>query len=412
MREVTKKILLINSDLAKNRGDRAIAEGNIELIRERFPDAQILGISQHPERDERWYGIAFLDMDFQSLNPLEALRLARIARRSDAVFWGGGEILKDYTNKLALWYWCVKMTLISLYNKNLYGAFQGIGPTRSAFSRRLIRFVVSRCRLFLVRDEESREKLLSWGVPAGRVVASSDPAVLPVPDPVDGPLAAKLRDDAGVDDGFLDNFVCVAPREWFHYKQSGLIPFKYKKKILSMLGRDVSRRTPEFDIYVRRVVELVAQINARYRTNVLLVPMHMEEGDADLCRRIAEEHDGDGEVRILEADTLSAAEVRSVISEARMMIGFRLHSNIIGVSSGVPSLNIYYVDKGRVFFDQIEQENFALPIEFLLEDEYSEVFFSKLDELDSSAERVRHEIDGATARLRQAVRTSFGRVNA
>ena len=85
MTKKSTKVLLINSDLAKNRGDRAIAEGNIELIRERFPDARILGISQYPERDEEWYGIKFLDMDFQSLNPLELVRLARVARRSDAV---------------------------------------------------------------------------------------------------------------------------------------------------------------------------------------------------------------------------------------------------------------------------------------------------------------------------------------
>ena len=36
----TMKILLINSDLASNRGDRAIAEGNILLIRKHFPEAE------------------------------------------------------------------------------------------------------------------------------------------------------------------------------------------------------------------------------------------------------------------------------------------------------------------------------------------------------------------------------------
>lgn len=57
------KILLINSDLAKSRGDRAIVEDNIELIRERLPNSRILGISQYPVRNEAWYGIKFLDMD-------------------------------------------------------------------------------------------------------------------------------------------------------------------------------------------------------------------------------------------------------------------------------------------------------------------------------------------------------------
>lgn len=412
MTKAPTKILLINSDLAKNRGDRAIAEGNIELIRERFPNSRILGISQYPLRDEAWYGIKFLDMDFQSLNPLELLRLARIARRSDAVFWGGGEILKDYTNKMALWYWCLKIAIISLFNPNIYGAYQGIGPTRSSSSKRLIRFVVGRCRLFIVRDEESRRKLIDWGASGDRVIASSDPAVLPIPSKPDALLVRKLEAQFEIDPEFLENFVCVAPREWFHYKQSGLIPFKYKKKLLTALGRDSSRRTEEFDTYVSRVVELVSQIAERYGTNVLLVPMHMEEGDTELCRRIADEGSGTGVMKVLERDVLSAAELRSVISAARMMVGFRLHSNIIGVSSGVPSLNIYYVDKGRVFFDQIGQEAFAIPIEFLLDDDYSERFFELLDRLDRDSRRVRGEIEGSTDRLRDAVRKAFGRVDA
>ena len=37
------KVLLVNSDIAKNRGDRAITEGMIELIRNREEDVLITG---------------------------------------------------------------------------------------------------------------------------------------------------------------------------------------------------------------------------------------------------------------------------------------------------------------------------------------------------------------------------------
>ena len=43
----------------------------------------------------------------------------------DLVLWGGGEILKDYTNKLSLFYWAIKLWAVSLANPNLVGAFQG-----------------------------------------------------------------------------------------------------------------------------------------------------------------------------------------------------------------------------------------------------------------------------------------------
>ena len=75
-----RNVLLVNSDLAVNRGDRAIAEGNVQLVKDRFPDARVTILSQHPERDSRWYGADVLNMDFQSLNPLDLVRLLRAAR--------------------------------------------------------------------------------------------------------------------------------------------------------------------------------------------------------------------------------------------------------------------------------------------------------------------------------------------
>ena len=63
------KILLINSDVAKNRGDRAIAEGLLELIRTHQPDAKITGLSEESERDEEWYSICLL---YTSPSPRDA----------------------------------------------------------------------------------------------------------------------------------------------------------------------------------------------------------------------------------------------------------------------------------------------------------------------------------------------------
>ena len=126
------KILLINSDVAKNRGDRAIAEGLLELIRTHQPDAKITGLSEESERDEEWYSIQFLKSDVYTLNPFHWMHLLWKAFRSDKVFWGGGEYLKDYTNKASLWYWFVKTAFLKLVNRNIYGTFQGIGPTEQS----------------------------------------------------------------------------------------------------------------------------------------------------------------------------------------------------------------------------------------------------------------------------------------
>lgn len=401
------KILLINSDLAKNRGDRAIAEGIIMLAKQRFPEATITGISQQPERDSQWFGIDFLNMNFQSLNPLDFLRLARAARSSDIVLWGGGEILKDYTNKAALWYWVLKICALSVANKNIYGAYQGIGPTKSAFSRRLIAFVAGRTKKFIVRDDESRQKLIDWGAPATKIIASSDPAVLPVPDRITPELYEKLHAEAGITEDFMANVICIGPRDWFHYTPGGLIPFKYKRKLLALAGKSADTNSPRHDTYVRHLSELLDHLLQNYDANILLTPMHMEESDSALAHLLRDKSGELSRVKVLDSDVFSAQELRSIIGAATAMVGFRLHSNIIGISSGVPSINIYYVDKGRVFFDQIGQSHYALPIETVLEDDFVARFAHLFAELYAGREDVRQHITASTETLRAHVRAAF-----
>ncbi|WP_022881561.1 polysaccharide pyruvyl transferase family protein [Gryllotalpicola ginsengisoli] len=405
-----ERILLINSDLAKNRGDRAIAEGNIQLIRSKFPGARIVGISQHPERDSAWYGIEFLRMDFQSLNPLDLLRLMRAARHADRVLWGGGEILKDYTNKAALWYWVIKITLVTLVNREVYGAFQGIGPTSSPLSRRLITGIVDRCAGFIVRDAESYQKLRSWGASSPNLLHSSDPAVLPEPAPVDAALAQKLRTVYGIDEQFLSDAIYVGPRDWFHYRTGGVIPFKYKRRLAALLGR-TPRPNEANARYREHLVAMMRELTTRFDANVMLVPMHLEEGDGELCELLRSAAADPGRVRVVDRDELSPAELRSAIAGCKAAIGFRLHSNIIGVSANVPSLNIYYVDKGRVFFDQIGQSARSMPIERVLEDDFAAVeFVERFGELLENGDAIRAELAQATERLRADVVDAFDRV--
>lgn len=402
------RILLMNSDLAANRGDRAIAEGIVDLVRRHDPDARITGISQFPERDRDWYDIDVLDMDFQSLSPRDWWRLLREARRHDVVLWGGGEILKDYTNKAALWYWVLKMTTVSLVNPRILGAFQGIGPTRSPWSQRLIAFVVGRSRRFIVRDDESRDKLLAWGADPATVLAASDPAVLPRPDPLSAELRASLTATYGLTEDFFDDVVCIGARDWFHYKQSGLLPFKYRQALLRRLGRTATQSDERHEAYLESLRETVRTVARESGANLLFLPMHMGEADTALSHDLAAAVGDGSRTCVLDRDDLGPADLRSVISSARAMVGFRLHSNIIAISSGVPSINVYYVDKGRVFFDQVGMGHYALPIERALEPDFAESVGTLLTQLLEESEDVRASLEDATARQRTSVLDAYG----
>jgi polysaccharide pyruvyl transferase WcaK-like protein len=133
----------------------------------------------------------------------------------------------------------------------------------------------------------------------------------------------------------------------------------------------------------------------------------MDESDSDLARLLRDHSARPEAVRVLDKDSLSPSELRSVIARAKSMIGFRLHSNIIGISAGVPSVNIYYVDKGRVFFDQINQSRFAMPIEAVLETDFIDKLLTTFDDLYTKRTEVNQEITQATATLRASVSDAF-----
>lgn len=390
------KILLINSDVAKNRGDRAIAEGLLQLIRTRYPDAKITGLSEYADRDESWYNIKFLKSDVYTLNPWHWLRLLWEASRSDKVFWGGGEYLKDYTNKASLWYWFVKTALLKLVNRNIYGTFQGIGPTEATSSRWLIVKIVNMTKKFIVRDQESYDKLLEWGARKDKISFASDPAVFleSSESHADGIEWQK----SGMDRSDLSNFIAIAPRNWFHYKKGGFIPHRFKP------GSKSEDTPPENKTYFKSLISMINYLTEQGHT-VVLSPMHMSE-DVTFCKTIKTLCSADN-IKILDQDNLDPKQFRYVLSQAKVMIGFRLHSNIIATSNYTPSLNYYYVDKGRSYFDQIKQSQNCFPIEALLDDNFMTAFQQNFLQLYENSAQTRLDLESEITRLRKGLTSAM-----
>ncbi|MEO1529566.1 MAG: polysaccharide pyruvyl transferase family protein [Planctomycetota bacterium] len=390
-------IFVVNSDLGKNRGDRCIAEGVIALIRKRYPSARIVAVSEHAKRDSKWFDVDFLESDVTTLNPIKWLKMAREAARSDAVYWGGGELLKDYTNSIGLWYWCVLILWLRLFNRNLYGIGQGIGRTSGRFNRWFIAFVVRRTRKFSVRDHESYEKLVEWDVPRDQLVASSDPAIL-----LKAPLVASPHSavqSGHLDESFLREFVVIAPRNWFHYQTGGLIPYRFKQR---WFGK---RPDPRSERYADSLRSVIRTVTSKFG-NVLLVPMHMGE-DVRFCDELVGSLPEDDRLRVLRQDSVSPSELRSLFARARFTIGFRLHATIVATSGNTPALTFYYADKGRLFFEQLEQQENSFPIESLLEDDFESRFKMTLESFVGRNDEIKEKLGFTLEELRRTVEHGF-----
>lgn len=378
----TVKVLIVNSDLAVNRGDRAIAAGLLALLRETVPDAQPTLISEFAERDAGWYDAKVINQGIHSLSPLDLLRLMRAARKADVVLWGGGELLKDYTNKLGVWYWSVKMAAVSSVNSRVIGAFQGIGPTTGRTSRWLIARTVNRTRLFITRDEESKQRLEKWGAKPGTVVASFDSAVYAVDTDPDFPRP-------------FEKYAVVAPRQWFHYRKGGILPYRWRR----------SAPPSERSLTLKsRMVEIIDHL-VETHGGVVLMPMHMSE-DPVLVAELVSRAARPDRVVVLDEDAHSPEEIRSLLAGADLMVAFRLHAGIIATSVGVPTITYYYVDKGRLYADQVGAAKYTRPIERLLEDGSFEEFKELAESLVDDAEQHR-TVATALSGMRDSIRAAF-----
>ena len=376
------KVLILNSDSPNNRGDRAILQGLVELIRDIEPSAEITSLSQFADRDQNWFGIDFLPFSPYSTSAADYLRLLTAARKADVVLWGGGELLKDYTNKLSLFYWALKLWGVKLANRRIIGAFQGIGPTKASISKWAIKAAVNQCRVFLVRDRESKVKLYSWGT-RSQVVASFDPAVY-----------TTFEGQGG-------EYVGIGLRRWFHYRPSGWLPAKYRFWQKGTAEVSANEKT-----YVDEMVEYVNWLVDTKGLKIKFIPMHMSktEDDAGFAQQIRSRINNPDAAQILGEDDLSPTALLEQIGSCKIFIASRLHSAILATLARVPSICLYYVDKGRLFFEQAGLSRFARPIELVTKPASHKQLIQLTEQLLNEHEAVRIEQSAALGQMKQQLR--------
>jgi polysaccharide pyruvyl transferase WcaK-like protein len=377
------KVLILNSDSPNNRGDRAILSGLIGLIKTVRPDAEITSLSQFQKRDQQWFGIRFLPFSPYSLSPINMLRLLIEAAKSDIVLFGGGELLKDYTNQLSLYYWRVKISLIRIVNKNIIGAFQGIGPTSAASSKKLITGTVNKTKVFITRDQESLDKLEAWGAKS-KLVSSFDPAVFIPSDAADFSLNTEL-------DKYGTGFVGLGLRRWFHYQPGGFLPKKYKKDEIT--EKEIK--------YIEACADMADKIFIRHKKQVVFFPMHLEanEGDEQFAEKVIARMRHPEAARVVTED-LSPDDYLALIARSDWFIGSRLHSTILACVANVPAMVLYYVDKGRLFFEQLELDEFSYPIERMLEDDFPAIITRDLGEFSEQGLFIAKEQERGLEKMR------------
>jgi len=365
------KILILSGDSTSNRGDRAILYGNIILLKNTFPNAEIKALSYKPERDKKWYKIDFF-------NRGSIKEKIKSYLWSDVIFWGGGELIQDDTSKVKIPYWFLSIFLLTkIFRKKVIALGQGLGPVNSKLNKILTKNIVNNLSLYFSRDNYSETILKSFGV-SKPIISSFDPAILLSKEI--NPNKEKLNNFLKKK-GFLvskkEKLIGIGVRRWFH-QRSSWIPHKYayKFKLRKIPGEK------QFTTMKESLAHILDYLVEKYNYKIVFFPMYTPEHEADdkVSKEILGLMKSKDKGYVIEGD-FNPKDFLELISNCSLFFGIRLHSTILSTSVGVPSLTFYYVPKGKSYFQQLDIPENSFPIEDLLETSKIQIDLKQIDKV-------------------------------
>ena len=303
-----KKVLLAGYYGQNNVGDEAIAEALTKELKRR--GYEVLMLSGDRVTSAQLYGVTAYERQ-----RLPEMRKA--IEESDFVILGGGSLIQDITSSYSLWYYVGLINLCRMMKKNIYVAYQGIGPIGKKSNEMLTKMTLNASKKLWIRDEMSINTLREIGVVKPNITLSSDAVFMLKPPSRD--RVAVLLAKAGIrtDDG--RPLIGIAPRRWGTEDKTGA--------------------------FARIADECINRFNAK----VVFYAFHKETDVRyinEICSRMTNR-------AYIVADSYLPSEVMGMMGEMTLNIGVRLHSLIFSAKMGVPLLGISYDPKIDGFMDML-----------------------------------------------------------
>ncbi len=278
----------------QNTGDEAVLCALVETLRAAAPKMDITVLSNAPEETSAALSVKAVDR-------WKLFTVIRTLKESGLLISGGGSLLQDVTGRKSILYYLGVMWLARLCGCKVMVCGQGIGPVNGKFHRWLVQRILNRADRILVRDEQSAAELAAMGV-RREISVTADPV-----------LGWKRE--------------------------------KAKEPYLRPAGRNVLlclRPWPHLD---KEVLARVADYLLSTEWNVYFLPFH-EPVDAELSRQIMEQMQGEA---LLIGEGMSPSEKMTLVGEADLVLGMRLHSLVMAAAGAVPFVAISYDPKVDAF---------------------------------------------------------------
>lgn len=295
-----------------NSGDEALLLAILNTLRKKRPELDVTVLSKKPEETARVYGV-------KSIFRYNIFKVIKEMKRSKMLLFGGGSLLQDVTSSKSILYYLVIIWLAQVCGAKTMLYANGVGPIVKKSNRRRAKKVLNRVDIITLRDDKSDEELKSLGVSEPQIVITADPAF-------------TIDADVSLSGKYFTNMAGV--------------PVGTKLCVVSI--RSWKNSVENFEKELAELCDYMVDVHGLYP---LFVPMQYP-ADMDISRRVMENMKNSAYIINRE---LSVPEMFSVLSEAELIIGMRLHSLIYATTLGVPAVALVYDPKVSAFMESMNQ---------------------------------------------------------
>jgi len=279
----------------ENGGDEALLVSLLQMLP---PQITPLVLSNNPTLTEKSYGV-------KSYPSRSGLAILKALDESEVFIWGGGSLMQDVSSWVSPLYYAGLMALAQQKGLKTIAWAQGIGPLKRPLTRWLTQQVLLGCTGISVRDYASAKLVSAWHL---------NPIV--APDPVWALAGTPVL-------GIAD---LPYPRVAVNLRSHKHFPSSSQEKITQALI-DFQKAT---------------------QASLLLVPFQPSQ-DLEIARQIGAQLLGVYKIISLQ----DPRQLKGVFQGVEMVIGMRLHSLIMGASSGCRCFALSYDPKVTRLMEEI-----------------------------------------------------------
>lgn len=330
-----------------NLGDDAIFYSLLSLVKENIPQkVKFYVLADNDKLLKSNYDIEDSIRIFEFFKRFNLLKTAYFLWKSDAVIYGGGDLVNGDIRSMSFIFLAKMLGLPVIY------CGVGVLPIKSKLERAITTFVSNKVDLITVRDENSKNLLISMGITKPPIHITADPAY-------------TLKDSGKKLDIVRDKSKKIIGVNLRSIDE--LYKFYSSKSIDNKVMADIFDKIIEkFDSELI-FIPMITNYRAKFYHSYL-------KTDEDILKDILNLMKNKDKVIML-TEEYRPNEMAGILKQLDVLIAMRLHALLIASNMGTPTIAINYAPK---IVNLLSDNGYIVPIEKLNLEDFLMIFQKRL----------------------------------